>query len=133
MLAGVRSPSYHCVGMMIPGCPSSPGRNPHIAWGGTNMRAASSDFYDVSSIPPQQIESTTQTIKSRGWFDREVTIRRTAYGPILSDAGLIPTLPGDTLAIRWVGHEPTDDLPRFCGRTEQERWRSLHRRFAVTR
>ena len=77
------------------------------------MRSASSDFYDVSSIAPEDIEIATDTIRSRGWFDKDITIRRTCYGPIVSDASLIPTLPEDTLALKWVGHEPSDDLAAF--------------------
>ena len=48
LIAGVRSPSCHAVGLMAPGLPIfAIGRNRHIAWGGTNMRAASSDLYNV--------------------------------------------------------------------------------------
>ena len=41
LLVGYKSPSYHAVGMMIPGVPFiAVGRNPDIGWGGTNMRSA---------------------------------------------------------------------------------------------
>ncbi|MBD3257403.1 penicillin acylase family protein [candidate division GN15 bacterium] len=114
MLVGIDSPGYHCVGMMIPGLPFfALGRNEHLAWGGTNMRSASSDFYDVSALPPEQFTSRQEKIKVRYWRDREVTIRRTPYGPVMSDASLIPALPGDTLALKWIGHEPTRDLHAF--------------------
>ena len=51
LLAGYKSPSYHVVGMMIPGIPFvAVGRNPRIAWGGTNLRAASSDLFDLAQV-----------------------------------------------------------------------------------
>ncbi|MEX0758545.1 MAG: penicillin acylase family protein, partial [Tistlia sp.] len=37
IVAGYRTPSYHVVGLMVPGLPFvAVGRNPWIAWGGTN-------------------------------------------------------------------------------------------------
>ena len=45
LLAAFRSPSYHAAGLLIPGLPFiALGRNPWIAWGGTNLHAASSDL-----------------------------------------------------------------------------------------
>jgi len=53
ILAGVKSPSYHAVGMMIPGVPIfGIGRNPGVSWGGTNMRAAASDIINISDLDP---------------------------------------------------------------------------------
>ena len=52
ILAGVKSPSYHAVGLMIPGLPLfAIGRNPWIAWGGTNMRATASDLSTSRRCP----------------------------------------------------------------------------------
>jgi penicillin G amidase len=114
LLAGIRSPSYHGVGLMVPGLPFiAVGRTPHMAWGGTNMRAASSDLYDVSGIPPEQIGTIHTRIKVRLWFDRTERIRRTPFGPIISDAAVIPKRPGDMIALRWVGHEVTDEITCF--------------------
>jgi acyl-homoserine lactone acylase PvdQ len=54
LVAGMRSPSFHAVGAMVPGLPIIGfGRNPDLAWGGTNMRAASSELFDVSRLPPE--------------------------------------------------------------------------------
>ena len=48
LLAGCRSPSFNVVGLMPAGLPIfALGRNPHMAWGGTNMRAAVSDLFGV--------------------------------------------------------------------------------------
>ena len=46
-IAGLKSPSYHVVGLMPVGVPIfALGRNRHIAWGGTNMRNEATDFVD---------------------------------------------------------------------------------------
>lgn len=114
VLAGYKSPSYHVVGMMVPGLPfAGLGRNPDLAWGGTNMRSASSDLYDVSQLPREQIQSTEETLQVRWWLDETFTVRRTPYGPILSDVDLIPKREGEELALRWVGHSATDEISAF--------------------
>jgi penicillin amidase len=41
LIVGIQSPSYHAVGMMVPGVPAlGLGRTRHIAWGGTNLHAS---------------------------------------------------------------------------------------------
>jgi penicillin G amidase len=111
LLAGLRSPSFNVVGAMAPGIPVFAfGRNANIAWGGTNLRAAASDLVDVSGFPPDLIASETETIHRRFWFDTKVTVRSTPYGPIISDAPAVPAVPGKVLALRWVGHEVSDEI-----------------------
>lgn len=110
LLAGVKSPGFHAVGMMVPGVPViAVGRNPDMAWGGTNMRAASSDVVDVSGLPPALVERGETRIAVRFWFDSVRTVRRTPHGPIVTDSPAIPARPGDAIALRWIGHEPTDE------------------------
>jgi len=112
LLAGGRSPSYHVVGMMIPGLPFfALGRNPDLAWGGTNARALSSDLVDVAGS--EAIEEETVALGTRWWFDRTATRRTSSQGPILSDSSFVPARDGEQLALRWVGHEPTDEITAF--------------------
>lgn len=114
LLIGVKSPSYHAVGLMPPGVPvMGLGRNEDIAWGGTNMRAASSELYDVSGEPG--IVTRQESIHTRLWFDNEVTIRRAKEGPIVSDLPAFPGRPGETIALRWKGYEPSDEFSAFLG------------------
>lgn len=81
LVAGARSPSFHVVGLMPPGLPIfGVGRNPDVAWGGTNMRAASSDLVDVSGLPPEAFTTREQRIGVRWWFDRTVTVRDSPWG-----------------------------------------------------
>jgi penicillin amidase len=111
LLAGIKSPSYHVVGMMVPGVPVfAIGRNPRIAWGGTNLRAASSDLVDVSNLPPDDITLREETIRVRWWFDRHITVRQTPWGPIVSEAQLFKDLGLPLTALKWVGHQRSDEI-----------------------
>jgi penicillin amidase len=111
LLAGIKSPSLHVVGLMIPGMPFvAVGRNPDIAWGGTSLRSAGSDLLDVSDIPEDQITERVIDIDVRWWPDRKMTIRETPYGPIISDVPMVPKKEGEVFALKWNGHLPTDEL-----------------------
>ncbi len=111
LIAGVKSPSYHAVGLMAPGLPIfAIGRNPHIAWGGTNMRAASSDLVDVGDLPESEIEERRERIGVRWWFDSEVTVRETGWGPIVTDTPLLADLDLPPLALKWTGHGASDEI-----------------------
>lgn len=111
LIMGVHSPSYHVVGLSVPGLPIfAIGRNPRISWGGTNMRAASSDLVDLSAVPAGDITSRQEKIKVRWWFDREVSVRETRWGPVLSDAPLLKREDGPQFALRWAGHQVSDEV-----------------------
>lgn len=112
LLAGYKSPSYHAVGMMIPGVPFiALGRNEQIAWGGTNMRALSTDLVDVSELPEGEFETRTERIGVRWWFDTEIEIRETRFGPVITDSPLVNSArEGETISLRWMGHQPSDEI-----------------------
>lgn len=111
LLAGLRSPSYHVVGLMTPGLPFfAIGRNPWVSWGGTNMRSAASDLCDVSDLPSEEITARRETIRVRGGADRTVTVRETPWGPVLSDAPQLKGVKGPAFALRWMGHQPSDEI-----------------------
>lgn len=111
LIAGVKSPTYKGVGLMIPGLPFiALGRTDHLAWGGTNMRAANSDLYDISKVDDAQIVSEETEIETRLWFNTKRTVRSSRFGQVLSDASVLPTKEGETLALRWVGHLPTNEI-----------------------
>lgn len=135
LLAGYKSPGHHAVGLMIPGVPFvAVGRNPWIAWGGTNMRSANSDLFDISGLPPDAIRSRREHIDVRWWFDREVTVRETDLGPVISDAPLLPLREGETVALSWIGHRPSDEVTAMLGVNTAHGWddfRSALAGFAV--
>ena len=131
LLAGIRSPGFHAVGMMIPGVPFiALGRNADIAWGGTNMRAASSDLYDISALPPGAIRTRRERIRVRWWADRTIQVRETALGPVISDA---PPLnwQGGPLALRWVGHEQGDEITAMLAAMKARDFGTFRRAFAT--
>lgn len=108
LTVGIRSPSYEVVGMMVPGLPVMGfGRNRHLAWGGTNLRSAASDVFDVRGMP---LAERRVTIRQRLWFSTERRLRESPLGPVVSDVPLLALRPGETLALRWVGHEPSDEI-----------------------
>lgn len=134
LIAGLRSPSYHVVGMMVPGTPIFGfGRTPHLAWGGTNLRATTSELVDVTGLPDDQIETIEHDIGVRFWFDETWKTRNTEYGPIVTG---ITELFGETqdFAINWVGHRPTDEITALLGATRARNFaefRSAMKDFAL--
>ena len=132
LIAGYRSPSYHAVGLMAPGLPFiAVGRNRDIAWGGTNMRASSSDLFAQSDLRPEAVTTRRERIKVRWWFDREVTVRESALGPILSDAAVIDNREDEVFALRWVGHEVTDEITAFLKANRARDWQGFRDAFAT--
>jgi penicillin amidase len=131
ILLGYRSPSYHAVGFAVPGLPFlGLGRNTHISWGGTNMQGASSDLYDVSHLDENGVTEHEETIKVRFGRDRKITVRRSAWGPIFSDAPVVPAKQGERLALRWVGHEVSDEFTAFLKANQAKTIESFREAFA---
>ena len=126
LIAGVEAPSIHAVGFMIPGVPVvALGRNPDIAWGGTSLHAASSDLFDVSDLAPSEITTHEERIKVRWGKEARVTLRSTEYGPIISDAPLLGMSSERPLAMRWIGHEPNDEITAMLGVLKARDWEAF--------
>ncbi|CAN0574384.1 unnamed protein product, partial [Laminaria digitata] len=136
LIMGVHSPSYHIVGLSVPGLPIfAIGRNPHISWGGTNMRAASSDLVDISAVPAADITTRQEKIKVRWWFDRDLSVRETRWGPVLSDAPLLKSEDGPQFALRWAGHQVSDEvgaMMKVSKATNFQEFRQAFKTFAVS-
>jgi penicillin amidase len=135
LIVGLKSPSYHVVGLMVPGLPVfGIGRNPHIAWGGTNMRASASDLVDVSALPAGERQTRTETIAVRWWRDEQRQLTDTSRGPLLAG---IPQLDGvrvDDIALRWTGHAASDEVSsmlRVARAADFEAFKSAFTTFAV--
>lgn len=114
VLVGMHSPDFSVVGYMLPGLPFvGVGRNPKVGWGGTNMRAISSYLVEVEE---SDITSTKSVqIETRSWFDHEFTVRRTEYGPVVSDHPSLSSFfrPGQMVALNWRGFRDSDELTSF--------------------
>lgn len=115
MMVGLSTPSYQCVGLMFPGAPVfGLGRNHHLAWGGTNLRAASSDLVRLSDATVQNSVEQVTKIRVRFSWSRKRVLRFCSHGPILTDCAALGSLCGkDHLALRWAGHWPTDEITSF--------------------
>ena len=133
--AAYRSPSYNAAGLMIPGIPvMAIGRNPWIAWGGTNLHAASSELFDVSELPASEISERHVRLAVRWSRSRDIVLRDTAYGPIISDASLFGGGEGRALALSWVGHRPSDEMSALLAVNRARDWsefRAAAKGFAV--
>ncbi len=131
ILVGIKSPSYHACGLMIPGVPIiGAGRNKHIAWGGTNMRGISSHLYDISTLPSSDIKIKKVDLKRRWWFDTEVEIRQTPYGPIFTDLKYFEKDKNPfAVAIDWLGRQGSDEITSFLKVTRSRDWSSFKKSF----
>ena len=124
LVAGVRSPSYHAVGLMLPGLPFiAVGRNPRVAWGGTNMRGISSHLFRLSPGELEDVRTRTETIRVRGWFNEQVKIRDSARGPIVSDLPFFRS--EEPIALSWEGHRPSDEFSAFLAASRARDWESF--------
>ncbi len=109
LIAGFGSPSYHAVGLMFPGLPFvALGRNEGIGWGGTNLHATSSELVALPAEARGGLRERVETIRVRWSRPRRQRVRESAHGPVVSD---LPgaTAAGRDLALRWVGHMPSDE------------------------
>jgi penicillin amidase len=126
LAASYRSPSYQVAGLMIPGIPAMAiGRNPWIAWGGTNLHAASSELFDVSSVPRSEIQEQTVRLKVRWSRDHELILRESPLGPIISDAPLFGGTDRRSLALHWVGHRPSHELSALLAINRARDWEAF--------
>lgn len=131
VIMGVKSPSYHGLGFMLPGVPAlTIGRTPHFAWGGTNMRGRSSDLYDVTTIPETELSAREETIAVRAWPDQTIRIRSSPAGPILSDASVVAAPPGRRIALRWAGHNPSNEIGAFLNALRAQDFSEFRQAFA---
>ena len=115
LAVGILCPSLKVVGLMFPAVPViGLGRNEDVAWGGTNLRAASSDLVQISQTQYLQSKLTRARFKSRFWRTTEKILRWSLHGPVVSDAaGVLTKHPTEHLALRWAGHWPSDEITAF--------------------
>lgn len=124
LIAGCRSPSYHAVGLMVPGVPAFLlGRNRWIAWGGTNLHAASSDLFDVSDLEPNAITERRERVRVRFWGHRDINVHETGWGPVISRLKTLRS--GGGIALRWMGHRPSDEITALLAINRAHDWDSF--------
>ncbi|MBV9784024.1 MAG: penicillin acylase family protein, partial [Acidisphaera sp.] len=129
LIAGLHAPGLHAVGLMLAGFPFvALGRNPWIAWGGTNLHAASSELFDLSGLPPDAFREREATVRVRWGRPRRLRLRETDLGPVVSDGGLLRN--PAPLALRWVGHRPSDEIGAMLGVNRARDWEGFSRALA---
>ncbi len=123
LLAGLKSPGLNACGMMLPGLPFvALGRNAHIAWGGTSLHAASSDLVDVAGQPYTE---RLETLQIRGRLPVTLRLRETAFGPIVTGGILLRSR--HPAALRWAGHQPSDEMTAMLGVNRAQNWADFTR------
>lgn len=122
-LVAYSTPEHTVAGLSVPGVPAVVvGRNQQIAFGGTNMAAFSSALYDVSSLPKSDLVRRRETLGTRGWPDNRVELVETPHGPLISELSLLRGLRLPPTALRWRGHEPSDELTSFLRASHARDW-----------
>ena len=131
MIIGMKSPSYHVVGLTIPCVPLVViGRNNDIAWGGTNMHAWSTNLVNVSNEDSLTWTHRKEKLKVRFWKDQEVTLRETRWGPIVTDIPLLKnTSINHPLALKWMGFEMSDEMTALLHVNKARSWQEFQRAF----
>lgn len=111
-LCGIKSPTYHAVGLTIPGTPFiAMGRNPDIAWGATNMYSLSSFLFELEPKDLTLTQTIEEKIPTRFGDDKTIKVRNSMYGPVISDSPLLEY--HKDLALYWLGHQSSDEVSAF--------------------
>ena len=132
VIVGCKSPSYNMVGLTMPGLPVVlVGRNESIAWGGTNMLALSSTFYDISAAEFNQSSVRQERIAVRWWFDKTISIRDSSLGPVISDAPLLSEASLPRVALKWRGHQPSDEITALLRVNQARNWEEFAAAFST--
>lgn len=127
ILAGMKSPSYHAVGMMIPGVPFiGLGRNPWIGWGGTSLHGASSDLVAVPGEIPLRVRE--ERIDVLGGASVTLRVRESEWGPVISDLPAFSSR--EPVALRWMGHQPSDEFTAMLRVTMARNWTEFRQALA---
>lgn len=106
------APGYQAAGVSVPGMPGVLlGHNGNIAWSLTDTQDSATFYYQERVRGSQYywrgrwrpLTVVRYSIPVRGGAARQLTVRITAHGPIMSQAG-------QTMAVDWMGNVPSGDL-----------------------
>jgi penicillin G amidase len=132
ILMGMKSPSYHALGLMIPGVPFiGVGRNAQIAWGGTNMRAISSHLYLLDKEDETSLQQAKSQLSRRWWFSKDMNLRHSSMGPIINDLPYFePKSQPGPIAMDWLGWRGSDELTAFLKVMRAKNWSQFRSAFS---
>jgi penicillin G amidase len=106
------APGYQAAGVSVPGVPGILlGHNAHIAWSLTDTQNSATFYYKEQVRGSQYywngawrpLTVVHYSIPVRGEATKQLTVKITAQGPIISQAG-------QTMAVDWMGNAPSDDV-----------------------
>jgi penicillin amidase len=130
-VVGYRTPDTSVVGLTIPGLPFVVvGRNERIAWTGTNMQSSSSALYRLPE-EWEPVSTRRERIGVRLWPDATRDIRESAFGPVITDASLLAPLDNGDVALRWRGHDPSDEPTAFLRVSLADGWIGFRESFTT--
>lgn len=121
----LHTPGINTYGVSIPGTPSVIlGFNENIAWSSTNTGADLLDWYEIEFRDAdrneylhdgkwKRVTKRTERVRVRGRHAVTDTVLWTHHGPVraVTQPNPLPETIGH--AIRWIGHDPTDELRAF--------------------
>ena len=119
-LADVQGDRLKAIGASIPGLPAIViGRNDRVAWGVTNVNPDVQDLYIEPEDAP--LTSRREVIRVKGEADVTLTVRSSAHGPIISDAGARTV--GPRVALKWTALQGGDTtMDAFLGLNYAQNW-----------
>ncbi|GGR70413.1 penicillin amidase [Deinococcus seoulensis] len=119
-LADVQGDRLRAIGASIPGLPAIViGRNDRVAWGVTNVNPDVQDLYIEPEDAP--LTSRREVIRVKGEADVTLTVRSSAHGPIISDAGAGAV--GPRVALKWTALQGGDTtMDAFLGLNYAQNW-----------
>ena len=118
----MRAPGVNVAGVTLAGLPGVViGHNDSIAWGFTNVMADDADFF-IETVDPENpflymyqgqwtgMDRRTEVIKIKGAPAETLVVRSTHHGPLVSDIHPTGKKSDQVIAMRWTGHEMSDEL-----------------------
>ncbi|HLY24876.1 MAG TPA: penicillin acylase family protein [Aggregatilineales bacterium] len=130
---------YDVEGFSFPGVPGVIiGHNARIAWGVTNVNQLDTEDLYIIKVDPkddtkyevdgqsQDMKIVTETIKfGDGTPSKDVRVRITRYGPIITDSSAYANQSDKPLALRWTLDEPTDLFGAVLGVDRATDWQTF--------
>ena len=132
----LRTPDTNVYGVSLQGTPTViVGFNEQIAWGSTNTGADVMDWYEITFQDEEKshylyegewlpVVERVETIHVKGMDSITETILFTHHGPIYTTENREPNVPEyrKNLALRWIAHEPSNELLTFYNLNRAENY-----------
>ena len=139
----LHTPDHNVYGVSLQGTPTViVGFNERVAWGSTNTGADVMDWYEITFRDDSKseylhngewksVETRIETIRIKGEEAITDSILFTHHGPVYQTGGTIE--PGRSIrqdhALRWIGHDPSNELLTFYKLNRAENYNDFHEAF----